>query len=158
AWYAPREKVYINARYNHHRSELASYVKLRKTLGIVVTKDEQPDYDKVAAATAAILNDINAGYLAISVQAGDSAAGRQRSAFATQVLYQDVNRPTSKKEWAPWYLDGQTTIFGYKGKQEIPAFTALRVDPVVLAFAPNTPRVPQVEMKQPLIPLTPWEE
>ena len=42
AWFAPREKVFVNGRYNFHLRELPDYVAVRRGLGLIDTKDEKP--------------------------------------------------------------------------------------------------------------------
>ncbi|MBN9121181.1 MAG: hypothetical protein J0I06_18855 [Planctomycetes bacterium] len=149
AWFAPQEKVFVNGRYNHHRRELPDYVAVRKGLGLIETKDEQA---KRTDATE-VLRRVNAEYVAIHAAPADGVAPWYRTSDAVTMLYRDPN------EWSPWYLDGRTTVFGWRpaGDRDRPAFAALRVDPVVLAFGPNAARVPEPDLKQPLAPLG-WEE
>jgi hypothetical protein len=149
AWFAPREKVFINSNLNHHRPELPDYLKLRRGLGLGVARGETPDFNDATAVIA----QLGADYLAVSDAASDPPFLRARSADARMALYRGW------KDWMPWYLDGQTTVFGYRGPAgpPRPEFAALRVDPVALAFAPGVARLPDVELKQPPPPLG-WEE
>ena len=47
AWFAPREKVFMNTRYNFHRPEMPDYIGIRRELGLVPA-DEIPDAKKLA--------------------------------------------------------------------------------------------------------------
>jgi hypothetical protein len=148
AWFAPREKVYINSRYNHHRPELGNYLKLRRGLGLVVVKDDSTNLSDALA----VMKDAGADYLAISVGAGENATVRNWAGQATLLLY------SAWREWAPLYLDGQTTVFAWlPGGKGRPELAALRLDPVAVAFAPDTEPLKQPELKPPLLELG-WEE
>jgi hypothetical protein len=149
AWFAPQEKVFINARYNHHRRDLADYAAARRGLGLIDTKDEQ---SKLSDATD-VLRKVGAEYVAIYASPNDGFALWNRATYASGRLY------TASDEWSPWYADGRTTVFGWRppGAPERPAFAALRVDPVLLAFGPNVERVKEAELQQPLKPLE-WGE
>jgi hypothetical protein len=149
AWFAPREKVFINSHLNHHRPELPEYLKLRRALGLITVKDEPRDVKDLNA----VMRQAGAAYLALSDSAGDPNFLRERTTRATMELYGGWN------EWSPWYVDGQTAVFGYRapGAPAPPVFAALRVDPVALAFAPSTRPLPDIELKQPLAQLG-WEE
>ncbi len=148
AWFAPREKVFINSNLHHHRSELPDYLKLRRGLGLVAVGGELPDF----ADAVAVMAQSGADYLAISDPASDPTILKTRSENARMALYRGWN------EWTPWYLDGQTTVFGYRPASgpPKPEFAALRVDPVALAFGPNAQGVPDVELK-PIPPALGWE-
>lgn len=149
AWFAPREKVFINSHLNHHRPELPDYLRLRRGLGLILVKDEVP----AIADVTDVMAKAGAEYLAISDAATDSAGLRTRSVLAANALY------GGWRDWAPWYLDGQTVVFGWRpgpsaGGRE---FAALRVDPLALAFAPDVARVPAPELRPPPAELG-WEE
>lgn len=133
AWFAPREKVFVNGRYNHHARELPDYVAARKGLALFEVKDEEP---KRADATD-VLRKVGAGYLAIHAVQSDSVSLWNRAGFATAALYREPG------EWSPWYLDGRTTVFGWSGAPG-PAFAALRVDPVRRAFGPDVRPAPDL--------------
>lgn|GEM_PF-1201071 len=148
AWFAPHEKVFVNGRYNHHRTELPDYVQLRKGLGLFVEKDERPNLKDATE----VVKKVGAGYVAITAHPIEGFFNT-RAVIASSVLYD------SWGEWSPWYVDGRTTIFGWRpeGQKGSPEFAALRVDPVLMAFGPNTTRLPEPELKQPLAQLG-WEE
>jgi hypothetical protein len=148
AWFAPEEKVFINSRFNHHRRELADYVKLRTGLGLVGAADVRPN----PADATDVLSGRGAEYLAIHGSPTDPAVLRLRADLATSALYRDW------AAWTPWYLDGATTVFGWRtaGAAAPPPFSALRVEPGVLAFGPDVARVPEPDLRQPL-PQLGWE-
>lgn len=146
AWFAPREKVFFNARYNHHRAELADYVALRKGLSVLPpAKDETPDRTEALA----VLRKAGAEYLAIHASPGDGTQMRAQAEGAGALLYRDW------AAWSPWYTDGRTVVFGWRAAAK-PSFARLRLDPVVLAFGPTVERLPEFVLKQPLVPLG-WE-
>ena len=62
AWFAPREKVFLNIRYNLHRRELADYLQLRKGLGLSATSDQLPDRNDASE----VMKKWTADYVAIS--------------------------------------------------------------------------------------------
>jgi hypothetical protein len=146
AWFAPREKVFINSRPNHHRAELPDYVRLRAGLGLIEVKDAPPDPKEAAD----VLRTAGAAYLALQ---SDSLAVGGRADDAVTGLYRAWG------EWSPWYLDGRVTVFGWRppGAPGGPAFAALRVDPVALAVGPGGSPRPDPE---PILPPPPlgWEE
>jgi len=146
AWFAPQEKVFFNARFNHHRPELTDFLAVRRGLALVpLEKDEMPDR---AAATAALAR---AGVEFVAVYAGpaDGPQLRARAGDATALLYRDW------ANWSPWYTDGRTSVFGWRAANK-PSFAKLRLDPVVLAFGPKVERAKEVPANQPLVPLG-WE-
>lgn len=146
AWFAPQEKVFLNARYNHHRPELADFVAVRRGLALVpLERDEVPDR---AAATAALAR-AGAEFVALHGGPADGPQTRARAGDATALLYRDWFN------WAPWYTDGRTTVFGWRAAGK-PSFARLRLDPVVLAFGPKVERAQEVPANQPLVPLG-WE-
>jgi hypothetical protein len=133
AWYAPREKVFVNGRFNHHRPELPQFVKVRRGLGLI-WGDELPDPKDVAA----VLDARDIGYVGIATAAGESESSRATAQVAGRQTW------VGWENWAPWYIDGRTTISGWRpgpGKGG-PAFDRLRVDPAVLAFGPGVKKLP----------------
>jgi hypothetical protein len=146
AWFAPEEKVFINARYNHHRPELGRYVQARRGMGLLGS----PEPEEARAALSAV----GAEYIAIHHGGpSDFPLLRARVTEVTTALYRDWTR------WSPWYVDGRTTVFGWHppGAAAAPTFAALRVDPVALAFGPGVERLPDPVLKPPPPPLG-WEE
>lgn len=143
AWFAPNEKVFFNTRLNHHRPELADFVKLRQGLGLIAVPDQKADLQQARD----VLRQVKADYLAVSSSPFIDGGGlHARATELTARLYKNWT------EWSPWYLDGRTVVFGWKPPAEAapPAFSQLRVDPVALAFAPRTP-LGEPELKQPLV-------
>ncbi|MFO0825042.1 MAG: hypothetical protein U0792_18290 [Gemmataceae bacterium] len=135
AWFAPDEKVYANSRYNHHLPELPNFLAVRIGMGLVPT-DERPN-PKVLPET---LQKAGVEYVLIHSGPGDSVQFRGFALNAARVEWSDPDH------WSPWYLDGRTTICGWRpapGKEK-PTFTGLHVDPVSLAFGPEVERVPPV--------------
>ncbi|MDY3562126.1 hypothetical protein R5W23_003572 [Gemmata sp. JC673] len=140
AWYAPKEKVFINGRFRHHRPELADYLAVRKGLGLVRVPDEEPD----AGAATAVLKARGAEYLALHGAAAESGQMRARAALAAQRLYLQWG------QWSAWYVNGGTVVFGWRGDGAKPSFAALALDPVARAFGPGAAKVPAPELTQPL--------
>jgi hypothetical protein len=134
AWFAPQEKVFLNARLNHHRAELADFVKARRGLGLFQVHDEQPD----PAEAAEVFARHHLGYVAVATSAGESEYLRQRVQLATYQMWLDW------RHWSPWYLDGRTTVSGWRAGpgQGGPLFDRLRLDPTRLAFGPGVERLP----------------
>lgn len=133
AWFAPAEKVYANGRFDFHRPEWADYVTVRTSIPLIPV-DERPN----PAPAAAVFADRGVEYLVAHAGPGDPASHRFLVRLAGLDQLQDRDR------WSAWYRDGRTTISGWRrtpaaGK---PTFDALRVDPVVLAFGPDVPRLP----------------
>jgi hypothetical protein len=158
AWFAPQEKVFIDSRFNHHRRELGDYVAVRRKLGLLGLKDERP----APAEVNDVLARVGAEYLAIHAGPADTILPnpgeeapnlRSRARDATLALYLDWNT------WSPWYVDGRTTVFGWRppGGTAKPTFRALRVDAVALAFGPYVEPLPNPELLHPLQQLG-WEE
>ena len=147
AWFAPREKVFMNTRYDFHRPEIPDYIGIRRELGLVPT-DEIPDAKKLAED---LLNH-RIEYVAIHSGPGDGVlriAAMQRAG----VMWLDGTR------WSPWYLNGRSMIAGWRDRpgHERPSFAALRFDPIALAFGKNAERLQPGEAK-PIRPAMGWEE
>jgi hypothetical protein len=146
AWFAPQEKVFFNARFNHHRPELADFLAVRRGLALVsLDKDERPD----RGAATAVLAKAGAEFVAVYAGPADGPQARGRAEGATELIYRDW------ANWSPWYTDGRTSIFGWRAANK-PSFGKLRLDPVVLAFGPKVERANEVPANQPLVPLG-WE-
>ena len=130
AWFAPSEKVYANGRYAHHRREFPAYMRVRAALELVPVPPEQKPGTKELAET---LEKVGAEYVVLHAGPGDSGFLRELTRFAARKQWADADH------WSPWYLDGRTTVCGWRGKPgaERPTFHAMRLDPVVLAFGPQ---------------------
>jgi len=148
AWFAPQEKVLIDSRYNFHRPELADYFALRKGLGLLALEGERPN----PKDTAAVLTKWGAEYLAVYTAGVDAVFTRLRANEAASGMYRDEDN------WSPWYVDGRTTVFGWRAPDEPakPTFARLRLDPVLLAFGPKVVPVPPTDLQPPPPPLG-WE-
>lgn len=147
AWFAPQEKVYFNGRFNHHRPEIANFVAVRAGLGLFRQEDE-PDAGKLGQT----LEKIGANYVAITTGPSDGERLQLLSRLASMQMWIDLDR------WSPWYLDGRTTICGWRsapGREEA-TFARLRVDPITLAFGPSVVPLTPVETL-PVPPAVGWE-
>ena len=103
AWFAPQEKVFFNARYNHHRPELPDFVALRKGLGLFEAKDYRPS----SKDAAEVLGRAGAEYVAFHADAVEAVAPRSRATEMSTVLFRRW------EDWSVWYVDGRTTVFGW---------------------------------------------
>ncbi|VTT97384.1 Uncharacterized protein OS=Planctomyces maris DSM 8797 GN=PM8797T_19430 PE=4 SV=1 [Gemmataceae bacterium] len=148
ALFAPDEKVYANGRFNHHRPEFGDFLTVRVGLGLVAT-DEKPSPRALTDALARH----DAEYVVVHSGPGDSAGMRRAAANTADVMWRTPD------DWSAWYLDGRTTISGWRTAPGAgrPAFAALRVDPVALAFGPGVERLPQGSV-QPVPPPAGWED
>jgi hypothetical protein len=147
AWFAPREKVFLNTRYGFHRPEIADFIDVRKEMGLIAS-EEVPDLKRLADE----LGKHRIEYVAIHGGPGDGgmkAAAVQRSA----TMWSDA------RHWSPWYLNGRTMIAGWRDRpgHERPTFAALRFDPIALAFGKHAERLEPAEVK-PIRPAMGWEE
>ena len=147
AWYAPGEKVFVNARYNHHRDEWPAFAKARQGLSVV-----RPPEGVTFKDAAAVLDNAKASYVAVSVSAADNSISRLLGKVATHQLWANQERCSA------WYLDGRSAVCGWRTSPAAtgPAFDRLRVDPVKLAFGPNAEKLPA----GPIAPVPPprtWE-
>ncbi|HEY1186254.1 MAG TPA: hypothetical protein VGE74_01295, partial [Gemmata sp.] len=129
AWYAPKEKVFLDSRFRHHRHELADYLAVRKGLGLIGKVTEEPT-PEAAATAAAVLKARGAEYVAIYAGARDTQSLRLMAQLAALRLVPHWD------QWSVWYVDGHTTVFGWRaeGTPAPPAFAALELNPVVQAF------------------------
>jgi hypothetical protein len=153
AWYAPDEKVFANGRYSHHARELPDYVTVRKGLRLIDPKDEPAAFDATAAVgpeAEAVLKQARAEYVAVHASAAEGALAADRAAAAVLRMH------CKPAEFAPWYVDGRTAVFGWAGTPGA-AFAALRADPVRVAFGPDVRPTPDVAPDLPP-PELGWEE
>ena len=96
--------MFVNTRYRHHRNEWADYVTVRRGLGLIRTKDEPP----VPREATDVLARRGADHLAVHSGTSDTPGLRMYAQAATRLLYQWWG------EWSVWYLDGHTTVFGWR--------------------------------------------
>jgi hypothetical protein len=145
AYFAPNEKVFLNGRWNHHGRELPDYLTFRKCLAI--KREDDPDWKQLSED----LEKYGIEYVAI---AGIPGEGLQRAALETSVaMWLDADR------WSPWYLNGRSSISGWRNRpgRERPTFSALRLDPITLAFGKNAERLSPGEVR-PIPPELGWEQ
>jgi hypothetical protein len=137
AWYAPREKVFLNSRFNHHRVELPEFVAARAALGL--TRAQGADDSPRPVQVAEVLTRHGAEYL------GFHDRLRRNGLTATLRLWEDPG------SWSTWYLDGRTVVAGWRapGAAGSRTFDRLRVNPVVSAFGPRVERVPPGSVQPP---------
>jgi hypothetical protein len=150
AWFAPEEKVFINGRLAHHTRELPDFITVRRALGLFEVKDET---SRTADANP-VLKKAGAEFIALHAGSLEPLELQRRVITTVNGLYREP------AEWSPWYLDGRTTVFGWRppGEPAGPRFARLRVDPVVLAFGPGVEPAPDpADLPMPLVPLG-WEE
>ncbi len=151
AWYAPLEKVYVNARYNHHRPELSAFVTVRTlAMGLVPLPPEQRP-----PRTDADANFEKSGieYVVIHSTPGENKSLRDQAQRVAAGEWADA------EHWSPWYLDGRSAVCGWRSRPgaEKPTFAAMRFDPLVLAFGLGAERLPSTSVKA--IPASGgWEE
>lgn len=149
AWYAPKEKVFVNGRIRHHRPELPDYLAVRKGLGLIRTSEDEPDLD----AATAVLKARGAEYVAVQSGAADNQGLRFLAQLVNHKLLQQWG------QWSVWYVDGRTTVYGWRGTGAgKPSFEALALDPVAQAFGPGVAKVPAPELTQPLKEVDPLVE
>lgn len=148
AWYAPKEKVFVNGRLRHHRPELPDYLAVRKGLGLIRTSDDEPD----PGAATAVLKARGAEYVTVQAGAGDNLGLRLLAQLTNQKLLQQWG------QWSVWYVDGRTAVYGWRGDGARPSFAALALDPVAQAFGPGVAKVPAAELAQPLKEVDPLVE
>jgi hypothetical protein len=142
AWFAPSEKVFINSRYTHHRAELPAFGAIRGALGLHL-RGEMPG----SAELERQLTPWNVEYLGVHFTVIESRRQPELAALVQQLLWQD------QEHFALWYLDGRTTIGGWRSQrgQEQSSFARLKLDPVAMAFGSETVQLPQL-LIQPIPP------
>ncbi|MBA4064224.1 MAG: hypothetical protein C0501_11015 [Isosphaera sp.] len=135
AWFAPAEKVYANARYNHHRPELPGLVAARTGLRLV-----KADEGAEPGALPRVLLEAGAEYVAVYTGANEP-----------QAFGSALSHAADEAHWSLWYFDGRVGVSGWREKPGAGkgTFDALRLDPVVLAFGPNVEPVPPGVAKPP---------
>ena len=145
AWFAPSEKVFMNARYNHHRAELPQYLTFRKDLELIKS-DDAPNQKQLDES----LRNLGIEYVAVSAGPGDGT--RLQTRGAAVLMWVNTQR------WSPWYLNGRSMIAGWRGAPgaEKPTFNSLRLDPIAQAFGPGVERLEPGQVK-PIPPQMGWE-
>lgn len=155
AWFAPQEKVFVNGRYGHHLAELPDYVAVRRGLRLVPAKDDLQarSFEAMRVEATDVLRRHKAEYVALYAGPADGMNAVNLTNLVTALLLREPG------EWSPWYTDGRTTVFGWRpaGTPGTPAFAALRVDVVGLAFGPDVTPAADVPPQPPLAELS-WEE
>lgn len=143
AWYAPREKVFLNSRYTHHRQELAGLLALRAALGLRAGEDG-PDPEAVGR----VLEKYRASYLTVYDRFPRFGPGRVTDRLAADWSH-----------WAPWYTDGRTQVLGWRESpaKAPPWFDRMRIDPAALAFGPTVARLPAGKA-EPVPPPRTWAD
>jgi hypothetical protein len=146
AWFAPSEKVFMNARYNHHRAELPQYLAFRKDLALIKS-DDAPNQKQLDEN----LRNLGVEYIAVSAGPGDGT--RLSTRGAALLMWHNTER------WSPWYLNGRSMIAGWRSSpaDAKPTFTSLRLDPIALAFGPGVERLEPGQVK-PIPPVMGWEK
>ncbi|MBA4189263.1 MAG: hypothetical protein C0467_14800 [Planctomycetaceae bacterium] len=161
AWFAPDEKVYANGRFNHHRPELPTYLTVRKGLQLVASSERPNPKDLDAALQKSGVEYVvlqsapgdGSPYIAIQTGIGDAFQVRGAASIAS------IGQWLDPEHWSPWYMDGRTSISGWRSKPgaEKPTFAALKFSAVTLAFGDKVERLPAVAT-QPVRPYGGWEE
>jgi hypothetical protein len=149
AWFAPGERVLWNGRVSHHKPELADYLAARRAAALLDTRDPR-DRKTDPPAAAELLKKLGAEYYVLHAGPADSLLSRELTERVALVF------ATSGDGWVPWIADGRTAAFGWRGSGK-PTAAALKLDPVALAYGPNVARLPEFELKPPLVELG-WEE
>jgi hypothetical protein len=147
AWFAPLEKVFMNARYNHHRAEIPAYVDVRRELGLL-PQDEPPESENLESE----FRKHKIEYLAIHATQTDRGFLWDLATAATMRMWFD------ETHYSPWYLDGRTAICGWRARPgaEGPTFGVLKIDAVSHAFGPGVARLVSGEVR-PVPPALGWE-
>jgi hypothetical protein len=148
AWFAPGEKVLFNSRVGHHKPELPDYLAARTAFGLLDTRDPR-DRKLDLRAAADLLKKLSAEYVVLHAGPTDGSAARAITEQGALFL-------TANDAWAPWYADGRTAAFGWRGANT-PTAAALKLDPVALAYGASVARLPEFELKYPRVKLG-WEE
>ena len=132
AWFAPKQKMFINSRPGFHRHELPKLLEVRAT--VLEPFPETPTTPK--ESVAATLKMIEADYVvAASTREGMSLPSL--SVFETQPY------------GTLWYLDGHALIVGLPSSE---VGSGLKFNPETLAYAPDVEPVPATTIQAPLKP------
>ncbi len=161
AWFAPSEKVFANSRLNHHRPELPTYMTVRRGLMLVASSERPNPKDLVEALQSTGVEyvvmhaapDGLSPYRALPTGTGDTFVVRGTPSVSA------IGQWLDPAHWSPWYIDGRTSISGWRPNPEAakPTFTALRFRPVALAFGADVERLPPGTTQQ-IRPYGGWEE
>jgi hypothetical protein len=126
AWFAPREKVFVNSRFAYHRHDLPDLLALRRQMADRRSSDLLPDASEVWRLCEAR----SADYVV------SSAAGRRVFELGVLALLED-------DRWVPWHFSGRAVILGRVSDRATAATAAkLRFDTVAEAFGPGRPLLP----------------
>jgi hypothetical protein len=133
AWYAPKEKVFLNGRFGHHRPEIPDFVTLRAGLQLFPQND--PGDPKEARE---VMDRRQAEYLAVSASRTSPTEIKDRVQHTTSGLWRSWRR------WTPWAIHGRTAVVGWREDTDrtSPSFDRLHLDPVWIAFQPGVKRLP----------------
>lgn len=147
AWFAPSEKVFANGRWNFHRRELAEFVEIRRGLGVFGGQADALERQNAVDS----LGRWQAAYVGIATFSSE------RPIFALPTL---SDMWLDSAHWSPWWFNGRTAISGWR---ESPAradssFSRLTVNPVDLAYGPDTAMLPVPNTHQPNVARNEWEE
>ena len=135
AWFAPSEKVFMNARYNHHREELAEYLEFRKAFGLVKANDA-PNLNELDEK----LRKLGVEYVAISASGDGIRYATQRAA---RIMWIDSGTLVAVVSQRPVDDCG---LARFAGRRE-GNFVSLRLDSLALAFGPRAERLPPGRVK-----------
>ena len=128
AWFAPREKAFVNGRFAYHRHDLPDFLALRRQAADRRTAWEAPPD---AAEVWRVCEARSADYLV------SSALGRRVFELGVITLLEAEDR------WIPWHLGGRAVILGrVSDRGSAATATRLRFDPAAEAFAPGRPLLP----------------
>lgn len=130
AWFAPEEKGFIDYRFALLGGVSGDYMKVKRGLHDLFQQVEKPtDYAEVLkrrGITHVIISDTNP---------------EEFDRFF-QIMF------TNDREWALWFQNGKTAIFGWHGidpKRIKPPEDPLRIDLESMAFGANVQRIPAPE-------------
>jgi hypothetical protein len=144
AWFAPGERGLLDNRIDLFGAVAPDFIAVRQGLS---REDAGPAEDPAEAGTRAPWRRIlrKRGVRFVIVQESNRERG-------LKTLNHLMSNPA---EWAPCYLDGRTTVFGW---HEDPAgpdpFAGLRLDFRRLAFGPEAEKAPETGSREP--ELRPW--
>ena len=129
AWFAPREKVFVNGRFGHHLPELEEFIKARR-----IFLDRQPG-EPIENVEIANFREFCQGHdIAYAVYSGITLPPARR--VDTAPLYQLTSY---EGNYSLWHVDGRAVVLGdqLSKRARLDAFRGLAFDPVRLAFRPE---------------------
>ena len=151
AWFAPEEKVFANGRFKFHTPEMKDFVQLRRGLGAFQEKSEGPDFREASD----VLARWKSTYVGVAVLTTDN---ERRQIYHTPFPLRDLW--LNWTNWSPWYLNGRTTIVGYRPSVAATnaTFASLELNPEVLAYGYSVKPIPAVKCELPLLIQGPLDE